>query len=100
MANVTTMVRTKEAGRTLAYQFVALGGDSSHCVVHEAYKDRTALLSHFANLGENGAAATALDVFTVDELLVIGDVPEEIIAQLRTMVGDKLTHYSHVLSQA
>jgi len=48
-------------------------------------------------MGDN--LATALELFTVDELLIIGDMPVEIVAQLRAVVGDKLTHYSHVLSQ-
>src|SRR6266403_4597445 len=94
IANATNIVRTKEAGETLSYQFVALDSNSSQCLVHEAYRDRAALLSHFANMGDNNAAA--LEIFTVDELLIIGDVPAEIVAQLRTVVGDKLTHYSHV----
>ncbi len=97
IANATNTVRTTEAGGTLTYQFVAVDSNSSQCLVHEAYRDRAALLAHFASMGDN--LATALELFTVDELLIIGDMPVEIVAQLRAVVGDKLTHYSHVLSQ-
>jgi quinol monooxygenase YgiN len=78
-AQAMEIVRTKDTG-TLRYE-IYFNDDQSECIVLERYRDSEALIEHFANLGDLGAAILATSS-------VSGELLGEPSAELRANLAD------------
>ena len=78
-AQCMEIVRTKDTG-TLQYE-IYFNDDQSECIVLERYRDSEALIEHFANLGDLGAAILATGC-------VSGELLGEPNAELRANLAD------------
>jgi quinol monooxygenase YgiN len=96
VADATAMVRAKEAGRTLTYDFLAAGPGSLSFLVHEAYADADAFATHMGNLGAQ-RMAIARKIFIVERMIVSGALPEPLVQQLKSM-GSSTYVYGETLS--
>lgn len=88
---VSAMVRDKEAGRTLTYEYYATGPDRMNFLIHEEYADADAYVEHMTNLGTNVKHAT--DTATFDLVIVSGKLPEQRVTELRGMAGPGMIYY-------
>ena len=79
-AQAMEIVRTRDSG-TLQYD-IYLNVDESECMVIERYRDSSALIEHFENLGDLSEAILA----TVS--VVHGEVLGEVSAELRANLAD------------
>jgi quinol monooxygenase YgiN len=95
IALVTGVVREKEAAGTLVYDFLSAGADEGEWIIHEAYADAAALLAHLQNLGEN--LTKIGDVFTVNSVLLSGEVPAELVEQFKAM--GSVRYYGNAISE-
>jgi quinol monooxygenase YgiN len=94
------IVREKERGQTLVYQYTQTNVKSPLYCVTEAYPNGDALLAHFKNLGSD-LMAQAVKLIEFQEFVITGDVPADILAQLRALVSEeKITHFSHLVESA
>lgn len=95
IAVVTATVREKEATGTLVYDFLSANADEGEWIIHEAYADTGALMTHLQNLGEN--LAKIGEVFTTNSVLLSGDVPAELVEQFKAMGSTR--YYGNVISE-
>jgi quinol monooxygenase YgiN len=94
------IVREKDRGQALVYQYTQTSAKSPIYCVSEAYPNGDALVAHFANLG-NDLMAQAVRLIEFQEFLITGDIPADVLAQLKALVGEeKLTHFSHLVESA
>jgi quinol monooxygenase YgiN len=81
IAEATAIVREKERGRTLAYDFFTSDSGDLNCLIHERYTDADALVMHLQNLGEKLTAIT--EFFKVDRMLISGPLPAQLLGQFK-----------------
>ena len=83
VADSTAIVRQKEQGATLAYDFFADESDRSRFLIHEAFADGDALAVHIKNLGT--LLAIAHEIFENERTIIIGDLPKATVEQFKSM---------------
>jgi quinol monooxygenase YgiN len=97
VASATTLIRRVETGSTLVYDFFYLVEDKTKWLVHETYADLDALGRHMDNFSKNIKVPSG--VFTIDEMLVAGEVPPHILALMGAAAGTAVKVYPHAFSR-
>jgi quinol monooxygenase YgiN len=96
VAEVTAIVREKEAGKTLSYDFFSSGVDMLTAVVNEVYADADSFIGHIENLG--GMTAKGLEIFSIQRMVIAGVLPGPVFEQLKSMGGAGVAVYGHAIS--
>src|SRR5271155_2174638 len=83
VTDITAMVRAKEKGRTLCYDFFSTTPGSLDFLLHEMYIDADAFAAHMGNLAEHMTVSQR--IFKIDRMIVSGKLPSAMAQQLKSM---------------
>jgi quinol monooxygenase YgiN len=95
-ASVIAIVKTRETGKTLVWDAYLADSESSSCFVYEEYVDADAFAQHYTNLA--GAISYTKSIFEVESLSICGELPEPMVAALKTTAGPSFHYFGRTLT--
>jgi quinol monooxygenase YgiN len=96
IATATEMVREKERDDTIVYEFWESETGSGLFRVSEAYTAVEGLMNHFVNLGDLAAVGGRL--LQVEELVLTGDIPDELVANFMVIGPEKVRIFKNLIA--
>jgi len=94
IADATDLVRRKEQGRTLTYDFFTTESGDSNYLIHEVYMEGDDLVTHLQGLGE--LMTVIARVFKVERIILAGKLPRTLVEQFSAL--GPTYHYGETVS--
>lgn len=93
---LTVDIRRKEADSVLSFDYFSTDASLAKCIIHEVYEDTPAFVRHLEAF--DAPIAEFLKLSKVSRMLVIGKIPQDILARFEQFAGNGLRHFGNVIS--